>query len=154
MDPNSPDVVHSLFAVIFGLFFIVFALITYVVNAIAFFRLFTKANVANPWLAFIPFASMWPFMATIKKSAWNILWIFVPIAGCVFGIIWTVRLLKAFNINPLFALFFLGALIPFVGGYLIGIAFMVLNLYMAFSSKVRYNPNFDQFNPTPPGAAM
>jgi hypothetical protein len=152
MDPSTSDV-QSLIAGLFGLVFLFFALIAWVVQGFAFYKMFTKANVANPWLAFIPIGNFWPYMATIKKSAWNILWLLVPIANAVFLIIWTVRLFKAFNINPLWALLFIGSILPFIS-YMVSITFLVLYCYMGFSSTVRYNPNFDRNNPTPPPAAM
>ncbi len=98
----------------------------------------------SPWLAFIPIANLRPLMRTIKKSAWNILWILVPIADVIFLIIWQVRLFKAFRINLLWALLYIRTIIP-VFNYLVGIGFLILYCFMGIS-KNSYDADFDSRN--------
>lgn len=162
--PTYPSVVAGILA---GALILaaLYGLLAYVVIAVTFFRLFRKARVKLAWLAFIPIAQLWPFFWTIKKSPWNVLWVLVPsildIAGLdlyngfgtvllvigsvvpiVFGIIWQIRLFKAFRMNPWWLLIMLGLLIPRFS-LLFELAYLVLLAYMAFSRKVQYNPNFD-----------
>lgn len=145
--------------------FIILVLGIYLLTSTINFFIFRKARVKLAWLAYVPFGQMWPFFWMIKKSAWNILWLFVPLgvafsgammndtlgtilleAGSVIPlvmwIIWQVRLLKAFTMSPWLLLILIGFLIP-VLHFLFEIAYLVLLGYMAFNGKVQYNPNFD-----------
>ena len=145
--------------------YIILIVAAYVLTSTIYFFLFRKARVKLAWLAYVPLGQLWPFLWTIKKSAWNILWFILPfgaaVAGAmmndalggillvigsiiplVFWIIWQVRLLKAFSMNPWLALIIIGFVVPFVG-FLFQIAYLVLMGYLAFSAKVQYNPNFD-----------
>lgn len=142
-----------------------YGVLLYVVVAVTFFMLFRKAQVKLAWLAFLPIAQLWPFFWTIKKSAWNVLWIFVPtvvallgtqlhlqlgvllfvvgsVLPLVLGVIWQVRLFKAFHMNPWWLLIMVGFIIPILS-LVFELVYLVLLLYMAFSKKVQYNPNFD-----------
>ncbi|MBM7644491.1 uncharacterized membrane protein YhaH (DUF805 family) [Scopulibacillus daqui] len=160
----------------FGAVMCIVLVAIYILQATAMFKLYQKANINHPWLAYIPIAQLWPFFWAIKKSAWNILWFLLPFLGAAIGtailvgfqdstgfiiyvaviiifsiipivlnIMWTVRFFKAFNMSPLWLLGLIGFLIPFIN-YLIGIGFIVLYCYMGFSSKVKYNPDFDAKN--------
>ncbi|UOF92591.1 hypothetical protein LSG31_10775 [Fodinisporobacter ferrooxydans] len=137
----------------FLVLWVILGIAAWILQGFAFYKMYTKANVWSPWLAFIPIANLWPFMWTIKKSAWNILWLIIPIVNLVFSIIWTIRLLKAFNMNPLWALLFIGYVIPAINSFVV-LAFLVLYCYMGFSSNVRYNPDFDWKPPQPPSASV
>ncbi len=148
----------------------IIGLAVYILMATAFFKMFRKANVPHAWLAYVPIAQYWPFFWTIKKSAWNILWGLVSIAGIgiaipmmiqhritiaigivilfsivpiVLGIIWQVRLFKAFGMNPWWLLALIGGIIPIIN-YVVDIGMIILFCYMGFSSSVHYNPNFNQ----------
>jgi hypothetical protein len=143
---------------------LVVGLVIYVLVCTAYYKMYRKAETNHAWLAYIPIAQMWPFFWTIKKSAWNILWLLLPAVGevlalglhnavavviCIILIVvtiivsitWQVRLFRAFGMNPLWLLMMIGYVIPFLN-MLVGIAFIVLYCYMGFSSQVRYNPNF------------
>lgn len=142
-----------------------YGLVVYALVATIFFMLFRKAKVKFPWLAFIPIGQLWPYFWTIKKSAWNILWFLVPsvaavigvnlhntfgtalfvigsIIPVVLGILWQIRLLKAFRMNPWWLLIMIGFLIPILN-LLFELVYLILLGYMAFSSKVQYDPYFD-----------
>lgn len=152
---------QSAMIALFAGFAIVFAIVGiafWLLQSCAYYKMFKKANVECPWLAFIPLGNLWPYMWTIKKSAWNILWLLVPIANVVFAIIWFVRLLKAFNMNPWWSLLMIGSIvlgfIPFSSvlsslSGLCGLGLIVLLCVMGFNSKITYNPNFDS-NDQPP----
>ncbi len=103
----------------------------YILQSYALMRLFQKANVAYPWLAWIPVAYYWPFLWTIKKSAWNVLWYLVPIANIVFAIIWLVKFLRAYGQSGWMILI---NLIPYIGSLI----FLIYLMVIAFSSKVNY----------------
>lgn len=145
--------------------YIILIVAAYVLTSTINFFLFRKARVKLAWLAYIPIGQLWPFLWTIKKSAWNILWFLLPLGVAIVGammndslggillvigsliplvlwIIWQVRLLKAFRMSPWLALILVGFLVP-IFFFLFQIAYLVLMGYMAFSAKVQYNPNFD-----------
>jgi hypothetical protein len=117
------------------------SLVLWIIQGFAYYNMGVKAKYAYPWLAFIPIANLWLYMAIIKRSAWNILWILVPIANIIFAVIWTVRLFKAFNMSPHWAWLLLGSIIPVIG-WIFGLAIFILICYIGFSSNVRYNPEF------------
>ncbi|HJV44786.1 MAG TPA: hypothetical protein VJ824_03570, partial [Bacillota bacterium] len=62
-------------------FFLIAAFAIWFLQGFAFYKMGLKARVPAPWLSFIPIANLFPYMAMIKRSAWNILWLFVPIAN-------------------------------------------------------------------------
>src|SRR5579875_2632862 len=66
---------------------IVIGLGVYILMATAFFKMYKKAGTKHAWLAYVPIAQAWPFFWTIKKSAWNILWVLLPVLGEFFLLI-------------------------------------------------------------------
>jgi hypothetical protein len=149
----------------FFLFFVILGIALYIFQGFVYYRIYKKAGVKYPGLSWVPVANMVPFFWTIKKSAWNILWLIVPsvimgiamgsdskallivgvlaeIAVLILGIWWMVRFLKAFRINPHWLWFGLALIIPIVN-LLVGIAFLVLLCIIAFNKNITYDPNFD-----------
>lgn len=115
-------------------FILIIDIILYLIAAIATFFLYQKAQHRYAWFAFIPFLSFIPFFHIIKKSAWNVLWILVPVANIIFAIIWTIQWLKAFGINPWILLLYI---VPFVNIFVL--------FYMSFSTKVVYQHNDNSY---------
>ncbi|WP_026975462.1 hypothetical protein [Alicyclobacillus contaminans] len=141
------------------------------------YRLFHKANVRHAWLAWVPFANLWPLFATVQLNRWHIVWYFAaPAAGVlafagnsgalaflavllviplvVVSILVLIRLYRAFGISLWWLLLYLGAFIPGVK-WLASPAILVLLAYMAFSRSVVYHSDFLQKPPNanpPPGS--
>ncbi|UCB45715.1 MAG: hypothetical protein JSV25_16165 [Spirochaetota bacterium] len=108
--------------------FLVFYIGMYIVNAIALYKLGEKANVKNPWVAFIPVVQMIVILHIIDKSGWSIFLLLIPVVNIILGIIWTVKFYLAFEVNA--GLIVLGIIIPLAG--------MIVILVMAFSEKYKY----------------
>lgn len=125
----------------FVILWVIFGIGLYILAATAAYKMYTKAEVNYAWLAFIPIANLWPFMWTIGKSAWNILWLCIPIVGLIFMLIWQARLYQAFGLSPWLLLIYVGTLIPVVSLF-VGIAFLVIHCYIGFSKNVKYHPDF------------
>lgn len=104
----------------------------YLLQAIAYFALGRKAGVTYSWLSFIPLLQVFVLLAIVSRSAWNALWLLIPIVNAIFVIIWYVRLFRAFGQNPWWLLLLL---VPGING----IFLIVILCYMAFSSQVAYN---------------
>lgn len=133
-----------------GVFMVLIVIAVYLLEAIAFYKAFRKADIEYAWLAFIPIAQLWPFMRVIKKSAWNLFWLFCPIANIVFLIVWQGRYFKAYGISRWWLLMYIGTVIPGVS-YAVSIAFIVIYCVIGFSSTHRYNPHFDDPSTGGPG---
>lgn len=103
----------------------------YVYGGLVNYRLYTKAGINHAWLAWVPIAQMAPLLWTIRRSAWMMLWMLVPIANVVFAVIWMVKFLNAFGYSGWWILLLL---VPYVGE----LGYMALTSYMAFSQKVEY----------------
>jgi hypothetical protein len=132
MDPNAVSSQGELvIATLVLVFYFAVLIAMYILSALAYYKLFKKARVPHAWLAWIPIGYMWPFMWTIKKSAWNLLWLLVPIANIVFYIIWIVKFYKAFGMSPHWLWLML---IPGLGSFILFIQI----LYMGFSRHVQY----------------
>lgn len=162
-----------LLAAIWGIALII-GLAVYLLEATAFYKMYKKANVPHAWLAYIPFAQYWPFFWTIKKSAWNILWLLLPVAGgAAGGIIWGIMQngtgalifsiliiacsiylvvlaiiwqVRLFKAFGINPLWLLGMIGTIIPfvGFLVSIGFIVLYCYMGFSREVEYHPEFDE----------
>ncbi|MFC7394600.1 hypothetical protein [Scopulibacillus cellulosilyticus] len=85
----------------FSVFMWIVFLAIYILQATAMFKMYQKANIKHAWLAYIPIAQLWPFFWAIKKSAWNILWFLLPIAGIVIGVI----ILAVWQDTPAFVIY-------------------------------------------------
>jgi len=99
----------------------------YIIQALAFYAMGRKARVSYSWLAFIPILQIFVLLAIIRRSAWNVLWLLIPVVNVIFGIIWYVRLFRAFGQNPWLLLLLI---IPGIGELVL----FVMLLYMGFSS--------------------
>jgi hypothetical protein len=126
----------------FIILWVIFAIGLYILSATAAYKMYKKARVNYAWLAFIPIASLWPFMWTVGKSAWNILWLCIPVVDVIFMLIWQARLYRAFGLSPWLLLIYLGCLIP-MANLFVGIAFLVIHCYIGFSKNVQYRPDFE-----------
>lgn len=147
--------IFSIFVVILG----------YVIESLVLFRLFKKAHVRHAWLAWIPIGNLWPLFDTVQIRKVHILWLLVPIvlggialsshsqvflmiswildiAPLVVSILVIIRLLRAFHMRLWWMLLLIGFILPILN-ILVGIAWAILFLYMAYSSKVQYDATFN-----------
>ncbi len=102
--------------------------VCYLVTAISLFMMGKKANVRNPWVAFIPGLQIIVLLHVIDKSGWCILLLLIPVLNIILEIIWIVKLYAAFAVNP--GLIVLSIIISPFG--------LVMLLVAAFSSKYTY----------------
>lgn len=107
------------------------AIAMYVLESLAYFKLFKKAQTPHAWMAWIPGFYIFPLLWTIGKSGWNVLWMFVPVVDVVLIIIWMVRFLKSYGQSGHWLWFML---LPYAGPIIIYIKF----LQMAFSQHVQF----------------
>lgn len=157
-------------ALFFGLAtaFLTVDVLIYFLVATAFFFMFRKANIRNPWLAYVPIAQLYPFFLMIGVSPANFLWLLVPFVGILLvfllhavGVLfliiatvayivvfvrWLIRLLRVFGINPLWLLGLIGFIIPGLN-YLVSIGLIVLYCIIGFNANIRYRPPFDGNGP-------
>lgn len=110
-----------------GVFVAIFLLIV-LVGGLGNYLMARKAGVRTAWLSFIPFLNWIPYFGMLNKSAWNILWLFVPVVNIILMIIWTVELFSVFDRNP--AMILLWLLVP-------GFSF-VYPFYLGLSRNVEY----------------
>ncbi len=139
---------------------IVIAIVFYLLVTIPMFAMFLKAKTLMPWLAFIPIFNMIPYFRVIRVSMWNYLWMLFPVAGevitfslhnllgtviefvllipfIVISIIWQVKLFRAFGMNPLWLLIYIGLIIPFID--LVSLVWLIVLLWMlGFGKKYTY----------------
>lgn len=129
-------------------------IIAYIIGALLMFALGRKANNPNAWFAFVPILNYVLFFQLIGRSALNILWYFavaIPmvmlIAGAetlglilliplciiliILSILWSVEFFRAFGMSGAWVLVLF---VPFLGSLI----YLILILYMIFSSKVQY----------------
>ncbi|WP_138204129.1 DUF5684 domain-containing protein [Haloimpatiens lingqiaonensis] len=111
------------------------SVISYVVQAFAYYRLAEKAGLNNKWMAFIPFLQFIIFFHIIDKSAWNVLFAFLaiipfigPLVLIIIYIIWDVEFYQRFKTPTIWIV--LSIIFVFVA--------WIYVLYMAFSDDVEY----------------
>lgn len=115
-----------------GLFLLLLIVALWVLNGLAFYRLAVLAGRDGiAWFAWVPVLNFVLQLKLIDRSAWNILWLLVPIADIVFLIIWQVKLLNAYGKSGAFWLF---NLVPYVGQLI----YEILWIVWGFSSDTRY----------------
>jgi hypothetical protein len=68
------------------LFVILIGIAFYLFFAFCLYRIAQKLDVPYAWLAFVPLASLWPFVASAGKPGWWILLFLVPIVNVFVGI--------------------------------------------------------------------
>ncbi|WP_051931336.1 MULTISPECIES: DUF5684 domain-containing protein [Clostridiaceae] len=118
-----------------NIYFIWALVISYVIQAISYYRLAEKADLNNRWIAFIPFFQFIIFFHIIDKSAWNILFAFIiiipfigPLILAILYIVWYVEFYQRFKTPTIWMVLSI---------IFILVAWIYL-LYMAFCYKVRY----------------
>lgn len=74
-----------------------------IISLISLCVIFSKAG-RGWWEAMIPIYSIYVMCKISKISGWNFLWIFVPIANCIFCIILIFKLAATFNKGVIFSL--------------------------------------------------
>jgi hypothetical protein len=102
--------------------------IMYVMQAVTLYFIARKANVRNPWVAFIPVLQTIVFLHIIDKSGWAIFLLFIPFVNIVLYIVWLVKFYAAFEVNG--GLIALSIIVPIVG--------LVMMFLLAFSSGYSY----------------
>jgi hypothetical protein len=117
---------------------LVFYIALYIVQAIALYKLAEKADVKDPWVAFIPVIQTIVFLHIIDRSGWCIFLLLIPVVNLVLAIIWAAKLYLAFDVNA--GLIVLSIIIPLAG--------MIVILVMAFSEKYEYVRS-NRFRPAP-----
>lgn len=108
------------------------ALALYLVQAFAYYKMAEKADVKNSWLAFIPFLQFVLLFHLIDKSAWNIIWLIIPLVNVVLMLVWTYRLFEVFGAGG-----GIGMLVIILSLFF-GVALMVYQVYIGFSDQVQY----------------
>lgn len=95
------------------------------------YTVYKKANVRSAILAWFPLIGFIPFYHAINRSAWNVLWGFIPVVNIVFGIIFFIEFLKAYGLSPWLVLISWIPLVP-----------AIIYLYIAVSDveyQIPYN---------------
>jgi len=100
----------------------------YIIQAVTLFFIAKKANVRNPWVAFVPVLQTIVFLHIIDKSGWAILLFLIPFVNIVLSIVWVVKFYAAFKINA--GLIVLSIIIPIVG--------LIMSFLIAFSKNYTY----------------
>jgi len=72
-------------------------IIGYICLAIGLYFSAKKANIKNPWVAFIPVVQIVVLLQLIDKSGWSIFLLLIPIVNWILLIIWMVKYFKAFE---------------------------------------------------------
>lgn len=96
----------------------VFAIVWYVIVAIALWRVFSKAGYPGV-LALIPIVNVFILVKVAGYSAWATLLYLIPIVNIVFGILVALRLGERFGKGGVFS-FFLLWLFSVIGYFIIG----------------------------------
>lgn len=112
-------------------FFRTAGILSYIIQAICYYNIAEKVKLSDSYLAFIPFFQFILFFHIIDKSAWNMFLLCIPIVNILFLVYWYIEFFSRFNVNMLVALF--SILIPFL--------FVILLIYVAFSSNIQYVGN-------------
>ncbi len=76
---------------------ILFSLALYAFFTYCMYKLFLKAGVNNPWMAFIPILMYIPMLQLVKKPTWWVILMLIPLVNIIFGIIVLIRFAKAFG---------------------------------------------------------
>jgi len=108
------------------------AFLSYLLNALAYYRMAQKANVKNAWLAFIPFLQFIIFFHLIDRSAWNLLLFLVPLLNIVLVAVWHYRLFERFGAGGGVGL------LVIILSFFTGVAIPIYLMYLGFSSQVQY----------------
>jgi hypothetical protein len=103
-------------------------IVMYVIQAVTLYFIARKANVRNPWVAFVPVLQTIVFLHIIDKSGWAILLLLIPFVNIVLYIVWLVKFYGAFKVNG--GLIALSIIIPIVG--------LVMMFLLAFSNDYSY----------------
>jgi hypothetical protein len=110
----------------------VWAIVAYAINAVALYFMAKKANVKNPWVAFIPVVQVVAMLHMIDKSGWSIFLLLIPVVNIILSVIWMVKLFQAFGMSQ--GLVVLNAICFFF----IPIVPLIFYLVVAFSSSYTY----------------
>lgn len=150
----------------------------YALFGFVFYKIYKKAAVPRPWLAFVPIGNLWPFFWTLKRRSINVLWLMIPSAtaslartivgpqsataivlnliSLIIYLFWYAKFFKAFRVSPLWLLMMIGFALPIAIVKLFSaIGLAILFLYMGFSKNVQYTYGFDGSAPStgePPSA--
>ena len=99
------DAMLEVFSMFFAMFVVslaIAAIISYILQGIAFMKIFAKVGIA-PWHAWVPFLNLYDFYSLAFPSGWYFLFLLVPIAETVFPIICEYRVSKYFGKSTGFA---------------------------------------------------
>jgi len=72
-------------------------IIEYICLAIGLYFSAKKANIKNPWVAFIPVVQIVVLLQLIDKSGWSIFMLLIPVINWILMIIWVVKYFKTFD---------------------------------------------------------
>ena len=115
-DPT--DAVNNVWASLFSGTTSIFALIFYIIIAIALWKVFTKAGYPGI-LAIIPIVNLVFLVKIAGMSGWFALLYLIPIVNVIFAIVVAFKLGKNFGKGGVFS-FFLLWLFSFIGYFIIG----------------------------------
>ena len=133
---EAPELLFALFA---SGAVLAFGLAAWLINALVFYRMAQKADVRNAWLAFIPVFQFILFFHLLDKSAWNVLWLLVPLLNVVLGLYWLYQLFERFDAGGT-----MGILVIVLSVFA-GLPLALYFFYIAFGDKAyvaqhRYHP--------------
>lgn len=106
---------------------IIFYLLIYLLSSFFYYKIYQKADLSNAWMAWVPILNIIPFFHVINRSAWNVLYLLIPIASIYFVFKFLIEFIKAFGLNPWFII-----------GFLISPINLIILGYMAFNKDVTY----------------
>ena len=115
-DPT--DAVSNIYSALLNGTTSVFALIFYVIIAIALWKVFTKAGYSGI-LAIIPIVNVIVLIKIAGMSGWLVLLYLIPIVNIIFAIVVAIKLGKNFGKGGVFS-FFLLWLFSFIGYFIVG----------------------------------
>jgi hypothetical protein len=106
----------------------IWGLISYVVGAVALYKIGQKAGVRQPWVAFVPVLQFIVYLHVIDRSGWAIFLLLIPVINIVLLIVWAVKFYLAFSVKTVLIVF--SIIIPIIN--------MITMLVVAYSSKYTY----------------
>jgi hypothetical protein len=104
------------------------SLLVYLIFSFTLFKLYQKAGLKSAFYAFIPILGTIPFFHAINRSAWNFLWLLVPLANIYFSIRFQIEFLRAYGQNDWAVLVYI--FLPPLG--------LIHFLFMAFHKDVEF----------------
>ncbi|WPO87180.1 DUF5684 domain-containing protein [Herbiconiux sp. KACC 21604] len=97
----------------------VFSLAVAVLTIAGQWAVFNKAGL-HGWAAIVPFYNLWTLCKTAGRPGWWFIWLILPIANIIVGIIIAVEVARRFGRGGAFGFFLLFWPLPFIGYPILG----------------------------------